>query len=87
MQDGVGRALYWFGSQFSAGRAKQGQHFSGVTSEVLMILSNRVSFGLPGWPGLGNGLIGSCFVFTPDLQSQPFSQQIGSLNHRFFSGV
>jgi hypothetical protein len=87
MQNGVGGALHRFGSQFSGHRAKQGQQFGGIASEVLMVLSNWLSFGLPGWPSLGNGLIGPCFIFTPDLQSQPFSLQVRSLNDRFFSCV
>jgi hypothetical protein len=87
MQDGVGGALHRFGSQFSSGRAKQGQQFGGITSEVLMILSNWVSFGLPGRSSLGDGLIGPGFILTPDLQSQPFSRQVRSLNDRFFSCV
>jgi len=49
-----------------------------------MVLSNRMSFSLPGWPRLGNGLIGSCFILTPDLQSQTFSRQVRALNDRFF---
>src|SRR6266480_7700544 len=84
MQDGVGRALHWFGSQFSSDWAEQSEQLGRNASQILMVLSNGASFSLPRRPCLGNGLIGSCFVFTPDLQSQSFSHQVGSLNHRFF---
>jgi hypothetical protein len=80
--------LYWFGSQFSGGRPKQGEQFGRQAPDIVVILSNWVSFELPGWPRLGNGLIRSCFILTPDRQPETFSDQVGAFNdHLFLRGV
>jgi len=85
MQDGVGRVLHRLGSQFSSRGAKQGEQFDRQAPDVLVILPHWLSFHLPGGSRLGNGLIGSGFILTPHLQSQPFSRQVRALNDRFFS--
>jgi hypothetical protein len=87
MQESSGGVLHRLGSQFCAGRPKQGQQFDWQAPDGLVILPHWLSFRLPGGSRLGNGLIGTGFILAPDLYSQPFSRQVRSLNHRFFSGA
>jgi hypothetical protein len=79
--------INWFRSQFTCGWSKQGQHFAGVATNVLMILACRSSLRVKGVAGMGNGLIGTGFILTPQGQTQALCQQIGSLYDRFFSCV
>jgi hypothetical protein len=66
MQDGIGRVFDGAYLDLSAGRMKQRQHFGGSPANIFVRLLSRIAFFLPTLPWLGNGLIGSSLVFTPD---------------------
>jgi hypothetical protein len=46
MQDRIGALINWFGSQFTSSWPKQRQQFTGLASNVLMILAGWHAFRL-----------------------------------------
>lgn len=69
----------------SGRRAEERQQLGGSPTHVLVWLEGRLTLQVPVFSRLGNGLIGACFVLTPQRQSSPFRSLVGLLDQVFFS--
>src|SRR6266700_640909 len=65
MQDRIRALLDWLGTKFPSGRSKQGEEFARLATNILMILGRWLSLWLKAETWMGNGLIRSCFILTP----------------------
>ncbi len=63
MQHGIGHRADSFGPHLCCGWTKEGEEFGGPPALICVRLQGWVSFGLPAGSWLGNGLIGSGFIF------------------------
>jgi hypothetical protein len=52
---------------------KQGQYFGRSVADVFVWLAQRLLFRLPVMSGIRQRLVGTRFIFTPDLKPQPFA--------------
>ena len=59
----------------------------GMSLLALWEAARRIAFRLEGRTGLRDTLIGTAFILAPQLEPEPLGRDIGTLNHRFFSGV
>jgi hypothetical protein len=87
MQDGIGALIDRFSPQFTSSWPKQRQEFARLATNILVILGRRPALQLKSVARVRNGLIWPCLILAPQGQAQSFSQDIGSLNYRFFSWV
>src|SRR5207302_10006318 len=87
VHNGVGALLHGLCTHFSSCRAKQGQQLGCPATEVLVGSTSRIAFRLEGRTRLRDTLIGTAFIFAPQLEPEPLGGDIGTLNYRFFSGV
>lgn len=84
MLDGIRGRGHGTGTDL-AGRGPQvRQQLSGAAADVLVRLSCRLTFRLPGGAWLGERLVGAGFIFTPHLQPERFPQAIGAVDQLFF---
>ncbi|OLD82948.1 MAG: hypothetical protein AUF64_05795 [Chloroflexi bacterium 13_1_20CM_54_36] len=65
MQDGIRALIDRFSSQFTGGWSKQRQQFTGLPTNVLMILARWHALWLKSGTGMRNGLIRTRLIFTP----------------------
>lgn len=63
MQHSIGSRGHSFGSYLTSGGTEEREEFGCTTPFILMWLRSWVAFRLPGSSGLGDGLIGSRFIF------------------------
>jgi hypothetical protein len=65
VQNGIRALIDWVRSQFTGGGSKQGQQFTGLATNILMILVRRHALWLKSVTGMRNGLIRTRLIFTP----------------------
>ena len=87
MQDRIGSREHSLGVHLARRRAKERQQFGGATALVLMGLCSGMPLRLAGGPRLGDGLIGSSFVFIELYDPICFCLLARQLDQSFFSGV
>src|SRR6266516_2602030 len=87
VQNGIGGLLHRLGTNLSSCWSQQGEQFGRLASQVLVGPTRRLAFRLPGSARLRDTLVGTAFIFTPQLQAEPLGGHIRSLNERFFSCV
>ena len=84
MQDRIRSREHPFGTHLTSRRAKQGQQFSRASTRILMRQATRVSLHVPVLSRLGNGLIRSGFILTPQLYPGQLGNTIGQFNQALF---
>lgn len=87
MQDGVGALIDGLRTQFPCCRAKKREKCGCFATNVLVGLAHRIPFWPPRCARKWKRLIGSSFIFVPDLETQLFSERVRSLYQRFFPQV
>jgi hypothetical protein len=65
MNDCVGRPRYAFDADLPIRRMKQGEQFGCAVAAVFMRLLKGMTVSFPTPTGIGFGLAGSGFIFTP----------------------
>jgi hypothetical protein len=87
MQHRIRAVLHCLGTDFTSRGSQQGEQFGRLASHILVRPTRGLTFGLPRGARLRDTLIGTAFIFAPQLQAEPLGDHIGALNHRFFSCV
>lgn len=64
---------------------KQRQQFGRASANVLVRLAGGLAFGLPTRSGLGDGLVRTGLILTPDGNARLFSQGVRLLYRPLFS--
>ncbi len=72
-------------SDLSISRMKQGHDLGGAIGQILMRLFERFALGLPIAGFVGMSSIRTGLIFSPNGQSQLFSELISPLNQVFFA--
>ena len=76
-----------FGPHLASGGSEQRQQFGGATTDVLVRMTARLAFGLPGLTGLRNCLIWAGLVLAPERDAQRFGYAIGQVDEPLFLSV
>lgn len=83
MQHAIGRCAYRLSAHLTVGWSEQGEQLRRPATNVFVRLASRLPLSPPGGAGLGDRLIGSGLVLTPNLQTQGLPQPIGAFDQVF----
>lgn len=87
VQHDIRRSGYAFGPHLAGCGTEQRQQLGCTAANVLVRLAHRLALRSPGLAWLGNGLVWTSFILTPDGNTREFSGAIGQFDQPLFTSV